>query len=79
LLDTADRVTDLLISMYRLSPASVLPDVPLHRLGIDSLALEELRLVLEDELHIDLEDVNLTSRSTVGQLVDVVVQTSGVA
>ncbi|MGW6026961.1 acyl carrier protein [Streptomyces sp. NPDC055099] len=65
--------------MYRLSPTSVVPEVPLHQLRIDSLALEELRLVLEDELDIDLEDVNLTSRSTVGQLVDVVVLKSGVA
>ncbi|MFJ2774318.1 acyl carrier protein [Streptomyces sp. NPDC087300] len=69
----------MLIRMYRLSPASVLPDVPLHQLRIDSLSLEELRLVLEDELHIDLEDVNLTSRSTVGQLVDVVCQKSAVS
>ncbi|MGW0425259.1 phosphopantetheine-binding protein [Streptomyces sp. NPDC003015] len=69
----------MLIRMYRLSPASVLPGVPLHQLRIDSLALEELRLVLEDEMDIDLEDVNLTARSTVGQLVDVVIQKSAVA
>lgn len=72
LIDTADHVTAVLTRMFRLSPESVSAEVPLHRLHIDSLALEELRLVLEDELHIDLEDVNLTSRSTVGQLVDAV-------
>ncbi|MEU2564268.1 acyl carrier protein [Streptomyces longispororuber] len=71
-MDAADRVTAVLVRMYRLAPETVLPDVPLHRLHIDSLALEELRLVLEDELHIDLEDVRLTSRSTVRELLDAV-------
>jgi acyl carrier protein len=78
-MDVADRVTAVLVSMYRLAPEMVLPDVPLYRLHIDSLALEELRLVLEDELHIDLEDVHLTSRSTVRQLLDVVCVKAAVA
>jgi acyl carrier protein len=78
-MDTADHVTALLTRMFRLPPDSVLPGVPLHRLNIDSLALEELRLVLEDELHLDLEDAPLTSRSTVGQLLATVCEKAAVA
>jgi acyl carrier protein len=72
LMDVAGRITALLGRMYRLAPAAVVLDAPLYQLHIDSLALEELRLVLEDELHIDLEDVHLTSRNTVQQLLDIV-------
>ncbi|MBK3606812.1 acyl carrier protein, partial [Streptomyces sp. MBT54] len=41
-------------------------------LRLDSLALEELRLHIEDRLDVDLEDVALTSRDTVGRLVEAV-------
>ncbi|WP_433543780.1 acyl carrier protein (plasmid) [Streptomyces sp. CA-294286] len=78
-MDTAEHVTVLLTGMFRLPPDSVLPDVPLYRLKIDSLALEEFRLVLEDELSLDLEDAPLTSRSTVGQLLATVCEKAAVA
>jgi acyl carrier protein len=39
---------------------------------MDSLALEELRVLLEERLRIDLEDIQLTTRETVGQLTTVV-------
>ncbi|QHC27144.1 acyl carrier protein [Streptomyces sp. GS7] len=41
----------------------------LRSLRLDSLALEELRVLIEERLDIDLEEVSLTSRDTVGQLV----------
>ncbi|MFJ9041426.1 acyl carrier protein [Streptomyces sp. NPDC102406] len=69
----------LLTDMFRLPAHTVLPEVPLCQLRIDSLALEELRLVIEDELHVDLEDVHLTSRDTVGQLVAAVTRQSAAA
>ncbi|ATL27814.1 acyl carrier protein [Streptomyces formicae] len=78
-MDVAERVIAVLVRMYRLAPEAVQPDQPLHRLHIDSLALEELRLVLEDELHVDLDDVQLTSRSTVRQLMDAVCAKAAVA
>ncbi|WP_440581884.1 hypothetical protein [Streptomyces flavofungini] len=58
--------------MSRLPADALGPEVPLHRVHIDSLALEELRLVLEDALRVDLDEVHLTSRDTVGHLVAVV-------
>ncbi|MEU1331247.1 phosphopantetheine-binding protein [Streptomyces sp. NPDC005865] len=71
-MDAAEHVTALVSRMFRLAPESLNPDIPLHRMHIDSLALEELRLVLEDELRVDLEDVHLTSRDTLSQLLAVV-------
>ncbi|MET9499624.1 acyl carrier protein [Streptomyces sp. NPDC006552] len=78
-MNSAEHVTTLITNMYRLAPGSVRPDVPLHQLDIDSLALEELRLILEDELHVDLQDASLTSRSTVGELQALVHAKSAVA
>ncbi|MYY83110.1 acyl carrier protein [Streptomyces sp. SID335] len=49
-------------------------DVPLYQLAIDSLALEELLLLIEDECAIDLADQTLSSRDTVATLMSVVRQ-----
>jgi acyl carrier protein len=67
-MDIAGLVESRLTSMFKLPPDAVRPDVPLRALRVDSLALEELRLVLEDDLGFDLDNVNLTSRNTVGEL-----------
>ncbi|MEU6500443.1 acyl carrier protein [Streptomyces californicus] len=62
----------LLVTRFGTDPDAIRPDIPLHRLRLDSLALEELRLHIEDRLDVDLEDIALTSRDTVGRLVEVV-------
>lgn len=67
-----ESVSGLLTSSFGVDPLAIGIDVPLCRLRMDSLALEELRLLLEERWHVDLEDVELTSRNTVGQLVTVV-------
>lgn len=54
-------------------------EAPLYELRIDSLALEELRLLIEDECAIDLSDSVLTSRDTVDTLMAVVRQKAAVA
>ncbi|MEB3960871.1 phosphopantetheine-binding protein [Streptomyces kunmingensis] len=71
-------MTGLLTDMFRIPAQTVQPDVPLYQLRIDSLALEEVRLALEDELNVDLEDVPLTSRDTVGRLVAAVSEKAAV-
>ncbi|MFD6418955.1 acyl carrier protein [Streptomyces sp. NPDC060194] len=65
----AEEISALLVSRFGVAPDAVRPEAPLHRLRMDSLALEELRLLIEDRLEVDLEDVALTSRDSVGQLV----------
>ncbi|QES45682.1 acyl carrier protein [Streptomyces venezuelae] len=54
-------------------------DVPLYQLAIDSLALEELLLLIEDECAIDLADKTLSSRDTVATLMSVVRQKAAAA
>jgi acyl carrier protein len=63
-----EEIATLLTQNFGIESADVRPDAALRELGMDSLALEELRVLLEEHLHIDLEDVQLTSRETVGQL-----------
>ncbi|MBL1090380.1 MULTISPECIES: acyl carrier protein [Streptomyces] len=67
-MDIAEQVRTLLTTKFGVDPLSVNPEVPLRKLGVDSLALEELRLLIEDGLQVDLEDVELTPRDSYGQL-----------
>ncbi|WP_410592856.1 phosphopantetheine-binding protein [Amycolatopsis sp. lyj-23] len=67
-----EEITTLLHRNFGVEPRDVRAEASLHDLGLDSLALEELRVLLEERLDVDLEDVELTSRETVGQLATVV-------
>ncbi|MFB8144711.1 acyl carrier protein [Streptomyces globisporus] len=71
-MSTSEEISTLLVTKFGTDPEAIRPDVPLHRLRLDSLALEELRLHIEDRLDVDLEDIALTSRDTVGRLVEAV-------
>ncbi|MFF4604574.1 acyl carrier protein [Streptomyces sp. NPDC001339] len=67
-MDIAEQVRTLLTTRFGVDPLSVTSDAPLRKLGVDSLALEELRLLIEDGLKVDLEDAELTPRNSFGQL-----------
>ncbi|WP_410644270.1 phosphopantetheine-binding protein [Amycolatopsis sp. lyj-346] len=70
---TAEKeIATLLTRNFGVEPVDVRPEASLRELGMDSLALEELRVLLEERLRIDLEDIQLTTRETVGQLTTVV-------
>lgn len=71
-MSTADEISTLLVANFGTDPVTIRPEASLRQLRLDSLALEELRLLIEDRLGVDLDDVQLTSRDTVGQLVDAV-------
>ena len=71
-MSTAEEINGLLVTKFGIDPAVIRPGVALRQLRLDSLALEELRLLIEDRMDIDLEDVALTSRSTLGALVEAV-------
>ncbi|WP_308296194.1 acyl carrier protein [Streptomyces sp. ISL-96] len=67
-----DAVSTLMVQKFGVDPAAVRPEIPLYELRMDSLALEEFRILIEEQLEIDLEDATLTSRNTVGELVELV-------
>lgn len=69
---TTNAVSTLMVQKFGVDPAAVRPDIPLYELRMDSLALEEFRILIEDQLEIDLEDAELTSRNTVGELIELV-------
>lgn len=72
-MSVSEEVSVLLVQKFGADPAAVREsDSPLRRLGLDSLALEELRLLIESRLDIDLDDVELSSRDTLGQLLEAV-------
>lgn len=71
-MSVAEEISTLLANNFGVASVAVRPEVPLRGLGMDSLALEELRVLIEERMRIDLDDVQLTSRDTVGQLVAVV-------
>ncbi|NEA20084.1 phosphopantetheine-binding protein [Streptomyces halstedii] len=68
-MSTSEEINALLVSRFGTDPAAIRPEVPLRQLSLDSLALEELRLLIEDRLDIDLDDIVLSSRDTLGHLV----------
>jgi acyl carrier protein len=70
--NVADEIGSLLARNFGVDAFAVRPDVPLRGLGMDSLALEELRVLIEERMRVDLEDIHLTSRDTVGELVTLV-------
>ncbi|TJZ58844.1 acyl carrier protein [Streptomyces piniterrae] len=68
-MNAAEVVKSLLVQRFGIPSAHLNAETPLRSLRLDSLALEELRVLLEEQLDIDLEEVSLTPRNTVGQLV----------
>ncbi|MGW7577777.1 acyl carrier protein [Streptomyces sp. NPDC054765] len=68
-MNAAEVVNALLVQRFGVSSADITDEAPLRGLRLDSLALEELRVLIEERLDIDLDEVSLTPRNTVGQLV----------
>ncbi|AJE83745.1 MULTISPECIES: acyl carrier protein [Streptomyces] len=65
----AEQLGEVVARNFGVDPRETPEDTPLHGLRLDSLALEELRLLVEDRFGIDLDDVELTTRDSYGQLV----------
>jgi acyl carrier protein len=76
-MSTSEEISALLVTRFGTDPEAIRPDVPLRQLRLDSLALEELRLHIEDRMDIDLEDVILSSRDTYGHLLAAVCSKAG--
>ncbi|MGW1375461.1 acyl carrier protein [Streptomyces sp. NPDC002446] len=68
-MNAAEVVNALLVQRFGVAAGDLADQAPLRTLRIDSLALEELRVMIEERLDVDLDDVPLTPRHTVGQLV----------
>jgi acyl carrier protein len=71
-MNVTHHVHEVLRQSFGVDARAVPADTALHRLRLDSLALEEFRMIIEERLAIDLKEVEITSRDTVAHLVDVV-------
>jgi acyl carrier protein len=71
-MNTTQHVHEVLRQNFGVDAQAVPADTTLHRLRLDSLALEEFRMIIEERLAIDLGEIQINPRDTVAYLLDVV-------
>ncbi|MFJ9633643.1 phosphopantetheine-binding protein [Streptomyces sp. NPDC091280] len=62
-------VTAVLTQKFEVSPEFIRPEATLESLDLDSLALAELALALQEELGVPVAEEEAARHSTVGELV----------
>ncbi|MGQ4479569.1 phosphopantetheine-binding protein [Streptomyces sp. SAS_276] len=62
-------VTAVLTEKFEVSPQHIRPEATLESLDLDSLALAELALALQEALGVPVADDEAAKQSTVGELV----------
>ncbi len=70
--DVRSRVVGKAVELLEVDPALLADDAPFDGLGVDSLALVEYALALEDVFDVELPEEEVAELATVGQLVDAV-------
>jgi len=66
-------VVDKAVELLEVDRALLSDDAPFTGLGVDSLALVEYALALEDVFDVEIPEEEVTELATVGELVDAVV------
>ena len=61
------------VELLEVDPALLADDAPFSGLGVDSLALVEYALALEDVFDVEMPEEEVAELTTVGDLVDAVV------
>ncbi|MFF3399027.1 acyl carrier protein [Streptomyces sp. NPDC002659] len=77
--DVYDRLIKLLAEGFGLEPAEVGPEDTLGHLELDSLALVELTVAVEEEFGVALSDDDVSQKSTLNQAAQVIEQKAGAA
>ncbi|MBB1244030.1 acyl carrier protein [Streptomyces durbertensis] len=72
--DTYPRLVQLLVDNFGFETDEVNPDDTFSALELDSLALVELTLTVQQEFGVKLSDDDLDADSTLGQAVEVIEQ-----
>lgn len=72
----ADRVKNAIHVEFRIPLADLLPEAMLQKdIGFDSLDQVELQMVMEENFHIEIDDIDFAKVETVQQLIDLVTET----
>ncbi|GHF29958.1 hypothetical protein GCM10010218_08960 [Streptomyces mashuensis] len=64
-----EQLKDILVNKLKVTPDQVVPEATHEDLELDSLAVVELSLVLEQELGIRISDDELLEAPTIGDMV----------
>ncbi|MGW6568393.1 acyl carrier protein [Streptomyces sp. NPDC054975] len=70
--DTYPRLVQLLVKNFGFETDEVTPEDTFSKLELDSLALVELTLTVQQEFGVKLSDDDLGSEDTLGQAVEVI-------
>lgn len=71
-------MVDRAVVLLEVDPALLADDAPFAGLGVDSLALVEYALALEDVFDVELPEEEVAELATVGQLVDALLEKTAV-
>ncbi|MGW2562539.1 acyl carrier protein [Streptomyces sp. NPDC001514] len=63
-----DRLADLLVEVFEVTPDEIAPEVSLAELGIDSLGVEELRVNIHSRYGLLLSDGDGSTQATVADV-----------
>ncbi|MGC5033612.1 acyl carrier protein [Micromonospora sp. DT229] len=66
-----ERVSKVLLDIFKVSPQALRHDTTLSELNFDSLVIVELVLILSNEFGVPLEDSDLHDRMTVADIAKV--------
>jgi acyl carrier protein len=66
-----DRLSNLLITKFGVGAAEIAPDVPLSELELDSLALVEVAMAVQEEFGVDIGESELAPKHTMADAVAV--------
>lgn len=73
-MSTLETLQDILVAEFGLNRAELTPEVPLTKLGIDSLDVLELIFKIEDSFNLKIRDEVPTSWVTLSDVVDYIEQ-----
>ncbi len=64
------KVRDIIVDQFGSNPDDVTADMPISDLSADSLDLVEMVMALEEEFNIEVEDEDIESFNTIGDIVE---------
>ncbi|GAA0665328.1 hypothetical protein GCM10010193_15950 [Kitasatospora atroaurantiaca] len=67
-----DTLKEILVSKLKVTPEQVTPESTKDDIELDSLAVVELSLVLENELGITISDDELLEAETIGEMAELI-------
>ncbi|MCL1874562.1 MAG: acyl carrier protein [Clostridiales bacterium] len=71
-----EQIQEILAREMQINPELLQNNATMDDLGLDSLAVLELLMIIEDSFEISIDDEEATKMTTVGQLADLVEQKS---